>query len=122
VTTSEVIAPAEPASARVRHAGAAVLSAIQLAVVGYFALTPLVTSRSDDGYGPLALAGSFLTVLIGPLTALLAIVGGAQVASRWADRRSGSVLALGAGTALCLVVFVFSLTPAGRGLTATLTR
>jgi hypothetical protein len=115
VTTTEVIAPAETVTVRGRRVRAAVLCALQLAVAGNFLLTTVLAPRGSGGYAPL----SFLTVLTGPVTALLAILGGAQVASRWHERRSRPVLALAAGTAICALVFVFTLTPAGRELTTT---
>jgi hypothetical protein len=120
VTTTEVIAPAETATARGGRVRAAVLCALQLAVAGNFLLTPILAPSGSGDYVPL----SFLTVLTGPVTALLAILGGAHVASRWNELRSRPVLALAAGTAACALVFVFTLTPAGRELTtaAALTR
>jgi hypothetical protein len=120
VTTTEVIAPAETVVVRGGRVRAAILCGLQAVVAGNVLLTAVLAPRGSDGHSPL----SFLTVLAGPLAALLAILGGAQVASRWHERRSRPVLALTVGTAVCALVFVFTLTPVGRELTtaAALTR
>jgi hypothetical protein len=113
VTTTEVIAPAETVTVRGGRVRAAVLCGLQAVIAGNFLLTPVLAPRMSDGYAPL----SFLAVLTGPLAAQLAILGGAQVASWWHERRSRPVLALAAGTAVCALVFVVTLTPMGRELT-----
>jgi hypothetical protein len=110
------------------------LVAIQLFVIGDYLLTALFSRQlvgtpagRGELAGPLAvgsgdptswlwLTGYYITILAGPITALLAILGGAQLASRWQQRRTRTVAWLFGGTALCAAAFVLSLTAAGRDM------
>jgi hypothetical protein len=133
VATSEVIGRSE-APTRVRDVRARLLVAVQLFVIGDYVLTALFSRQlegtpvgrgelpgsfatgSGDPTGWLWLAGYYITILAGPVTALLAILGGAQLASRWPLRRTRTVAWLVGGTALCVAAFMLSLTEAGRDM------
>jgi hypothetical protein len=60
--------------------------------------------------------GYFITVLGGPIAALLALSGAATAASNWDDLPSRTRGWLLAGIALCVAFFFFGLTPLGKDL------
>ena len=133
MATSEVVGRTA-APARGRDGRARLLVAVQLFVIGDYLLTALFSRQlagtpigrgelpgafAADGGDPTAwlwLAGYYITILAGPITALLAILGGAQLASRWQHRRTPAIAWLLGGTALCAAAFVLSLTAAGRDM------
>ena len=133
MATSELIGRSE-APVRARDVWVRLLVAVQLFVIGDYGLTALFSRQlegtpvgrgelpgsfatgTSDPTGWLWLAGYYITILAGPVTALLAILGGAQLASRWQQRHTPAVAWLLACTVLCAAAFVLSLTAVGRDM------